>query len=87
MKKIERILFWCAILGFAVMFIWIGMIFFAGEVIYASNSRLWQMDIIISKELFMSANLIGIGMWKMGVILLFCIPWLAIKIVEIFRTE
>jgi hypothetical protein len=82
MKKIEKMLFWCAVMGFAVMFIWMGMIIFAGEWIYSFHSGLWQMDKLISKELFMSANFIGIGMWKMAVILFFGIPWLAMKIVS-----
>ena len=82
MEKIERILFWCFILGFIVMFIWMGMMFFAGDFIYSFHfdEGAW-LNGMISKELFFTANLIGIGMWKMGVILYFLIPWLAIKIV------
>ncbi len=81
MGKIEKMLFWCAVMGFVVMFIWMGMIIFAGEAIYSFHSGLWQMDRLISKELFLSANFIGMGMWKMAVILCFAIPWLAMKIV------
>jgi hypothetical protein len=68
-------------MGFAIMFIWMAMIIFTGDWIYAFHSKLWQMDQFIQKQLFMSANLIGIGMWKMGIFLFFAIPWLAMKIV------
>ena len=81
MEKVKEILFWCMLMGFAVMFIWMGMIIFGGQAIYSLHSRLWQMDRFFSKEFFYTANLIGIGMCKMAVILFFALPWLAIKIV------
>ena len=81
MEKIRKILFWCMLLGFAVLFIWFGMMLFASDAIYSLHSRLWGMDQLFSKEFFMTANFIGIGMWKMAVILFFAIPWLAMKIV------
>ena len=81
MEKIGKILFWCMLMGFAVLFIWWCMIVFGGEAIYSFHSGLWGMDQLIAKDLFMTANFIGIGMWKMAVILFFAIPWLAMKIV------
>lgn len=81
MEKIEKLLFWCMILGFAVQIIWMVMILMGGDWIYSFHSGLWQMDKMISKEFFYSANLVGIGMWKMAVMLFFAIPWLAMKIV------
>jgi hypothetical protein len=79
-KKVEMMLFWSAVMGFTVMFIWFGMIFFAGEAIYEFHEKVCPME-MISLQTFMTANLIGIGMWKMAVILCFAIPWLAMKIV------
>lgn len=69
------------ILGFAVQLFWMGMIIFGGEWIYSFHSGLWGMDKLIAKELFMTANFIGIGMWKMAVMLFFGVPWVAMKIV------
>ena len=80
MEKIKNILFWCMILGFAVMLIWFGMIVFAGEAIHALHTELGTLR-MMSLELFMSANYIGIGLLKMCVIFCFAIPWLSIKIV------
>ena len=82
MEKIEKSLFWSMLMGFAVMVLWMVMIIFLGDWIYAFHSRLWQMDQYFPKELFYSANLIGVGMWKMAVMLFFAIPWLALKIIE-----
>lgn len=86
MEQIRQILFWCMVLGFAVLLIWLGMIVFAGEQIHALHTNLGTVR-VLSLELFMSANYIGIGMWKMCVILCFAIPWLAMKIVGDERVE
>ena len=81
MEKIEKMLFWSAVMGFAVMFIWMGMILFGGNWIYSFHSNLWKIDQFFSNEFFYTANLVGVGMWKMAVILFFAIPWLAMKII------
>ena len=80
MEKIKNILFWCMMMGFAVMLIWFGMIVFAGEAIHSLHTGIGTLR-MVSLELFMSANYIGIGIWKMCVIFCFAIPWLAMKIV------
>jgi hypothetical protein len=80
MEKTKNILFWCMIMGFAVMLIWFGMIAFAGEAIHSLHTEIGTVR-MVSLELFMSANYIGIGIWKMCVIFCFAIPWLAMKIV------
>ena len=82
MEKIRKMLFWCMIIGFAVQLIWMAMILFGGESIYSFHSGLWQMDQMISKEFFYTANLVGIGIWKMSIMFCFAIPWLAMKIIE-----
>ena len=64
MEKVKRILFWCMVLGFAVLLIWFGMIVFAGEQIHALHTNLGTVR-VLSLEMFMAANYIGIGMWKM----------------------
>ncbi len=80
MKKVTDILFWCMAMGFAVLLIWFGMIVFAGEQIHALHTDLGTVR-ALSLDLFMAANYIGIGMWKMGLMFFFAIPWLAMKIV------
>lgn len=82
MEKIGKILFWCMLMGFALQIIWMCMILFGGEAIYSFHSGLWGMDQLISKNLFFTANFIGVGLWKMAVLFFFAIPWLAIKIVK-----
>ncbi len=80
MEKVRNILFWCMVIGFAVLLIWFGMIALAGEAIHSLHAGIGSLR-MVSLDLFMSANYIGIGMWKMCVILCFAIPWLAMKIV------
>ncbi len=85
MEKVKDILFWCMLIGFAVLLIWFGMIVFAGELIHSMHTEIGTLR-MVPLELFMSANYIGIGIWKMCVILCFAIPWLAMKIVGNHRT-
>ena len=80
MERIANVLFWCTVLGLVVMLIWFGMIVFAGESIHSIHSELGTLR-MMPLELFMSANYIGIGIWKMCVIFCFAIPWLAMKVV------
>ena len=81
MERTSKILFWCMVMGFAVLLIWFGMIAFGGEAVYALHTNLGTIR-MVPIDLFMAANYIGIGLWKMAVILFFAIPWLAIKITE-----
>ena len=74
------------VLGFGVLLICFGMIAFAGEQIHALHTNLGTVR-FLSLDLFMSANYIGIGMWKMAVILIFAIPWLSMKIVGNDRVD
>ena len=76
MERVRSILFWCMIMGFGVMLIWFGMIVFAGEAIHSFHTELGTVR-MLSLEVFMTANYIGIGLWKMCVIFCFAIPWLA----------
>ena len=80
MESMRKVLFWSMVMGFAVMMIWFAMIVFAGEAILSLHTELGTIR-MVSPELFMAANYIGIGIWKMCVIFLFAIPWLAMKIV------
>ena len=80
MEKISKVLFWCFIMGFAVMFIWLGMLLSAGDGMYQMHTKIFALE--TSKGTYMLLHLCGIALWKMVVILFFCIPWLAIKIVS-----
>jgi hypothetical protein len=81
MKQVENILLGCTILGFAVLLMWFGMIALAGESVHSLHSDIGTMR-GVSVDLFMAANYIGIGAWKMGVIFCFAIPWLAMKLID-----
>ncbi|MHC4553306.1 MAG: DUF6868 family protein [Planctomycetota bacterium] len=50
MEKVRKILFWCMLMGFAVKFLWMGMIIFGGEWIYSFHSNLWGLNELFSKD-------------------------------------
>lgn len=67
------------IMGIVVLFAWMVMLIVAHDAVYKFHSGLWGLDEIMTLEFFCTANLIGIGLWKMAVMFFFAIPWLAIK--------
>lgn len=73
MDKTKNVLFWWMFTGFAVMLIWLGFIIFAGEAMHSFHAEIGTVR-MLPLELFMMANYVGIGMWKMGVIRCFSIP-------------
>ena len=67
------------VMGFVLMFVWMLMLIVGHDAIYKLHSGLWGLHEVMTIETFCMANLIGIGLWKMGVMMFFAIPWLAIK--------
>ena len=74
---LNRILLRCWILGFAVLFIWLGAILLMGNVIHDLHRPMFgltnhELDVIFY---------CGLGLWKLAVLACFFIPWLSIKLV------
>lgn len=74
---LARMLLYCWVFGFGLLLFWFGMYRLAGGFIHRLHGGLFgltphELDVIFY---------CGMGLFKLGVILLFFFPWLAIQVV------
>jgi hypothetical protein len=67
-------LLWGAAINYAVLLLWVGVFLFAHESMYRLHTRWFS----ISREAFDMLNYGGIGLYKLGNILFFLVPALAL---------
>lgn len=75
-RVLAKVLLWCWILGFALLFVWLGAILLGGQTIHRLHGPLFGLSL---SQLHV-IHYCGIGLFKLFVIGLFFIPWLAIKL-------
>jgi hypothetical protein len=76
-RTAARILIWCALLSAAVLLLWFGMLVFAGDWVYRVHSQFFPL----TREHFAFVHYGGMALFKGAAILLFLVPYLAIRIV------
>ncbi|MCA8999495.1 MAG: hypothetical protein KDA80_21045 [Planctomycetaceae bacterium] len=82
-ERLEAILLRCWILGLLAMFVWLGAIWGLGGVLLPVHSQMFgltrhELDVIMY---------CWMGLWKMGVILGFFVPWLSIRMTKHLETR
>ena len=70
-----KILLRCWIFGFALLFLWTGVAFFGGDLVYSLHGGMFGLSPHELDLIFYG----GIGLLKVLVLLFFFFPWLAIK--------
>lgn len=75
LTKVESILLRCWICGFVVLLVWLVATLAIGDQIFAMHGSLGglnphELDVVMYA---------GMGLWKLGVILFYFIPWLALR--------
>jgi len=73
-SELVRFLFWGAAINYLILLLWVGMFLFAHEWMY----RLHASWFTISRESFDLLNYGGIGLYKLGNILFFLVPGVAL---------
>jgi hypothetical protein len=73
-SELLAFLFWGAAINYAVLLLWAGMFVFAHEWMYRLHTRWFTL----SREAFDMLNYGGIGLYKLGNILFFLVPALAL---------
>lgn len=81
MKNIRKILFWCAVLGLTLNFLMTSLIVFGEDFLYSVHVKMFSID--VSQGTFNFAMDCAHGLLKLSIIILFVIPWLAMKIVSV----
>jgi hypothetical protein len=75
-EMIRRVLLWCTILNFGVLWLWFVLYALARPWFY----RLWGRRFRISEEHFDIMNVAGMSLYKLGILLLNAIPFIALVI-------
>jgi hypothetical protein len=69
-----RFLLWAAAINYTVMLVWFGVFLFAHDWLYRTHTRWFAL----SREAFDVANYAGVAIFKIGNMLLFLAPALAL---------
>jgi len=72
---VAEILIRCFLGGMALLLIWFAWFSIAGDWIYQVHSRWFQ----ISRQTFDAIHYAGMALTKIAIILIFLLPWIAIK--------
>ena len=75
-ETVKDVLLWCAIINYGLVLLWFLSIAFARERIY----RLWGRWFRLSAEQFDALSFIGIAVYKVGILLLNVVPYVALSI-------
>jgi hypothetical protein len=78
MEKIEKIFFWCAALGLGLNCLMTGVIIFGEDFVYSVHVKMFSIGVL--QGTFNFAMDCFHGFFKLSIIILFVIPWLAMKI-------
>lgn len=75
--EIRNVLLWCVGLNYAVMIIWFGAFVFAHDRIYEMHKRWFNLSVTT----FDTIHYTGLAVYKIGVLLFFLVPLIAILVV------
>lgn len=76
--EIRQVLLWSFVINYAVLFLWFGVFIFAHDWLYRMHTRWFRLSV----ETFDALNYGGVAVYKLGVILLNVVPWIALTIVS-----
>jgi hypothetical protein len=77
LRTVARVLMWCILLSGAILVLWFGMLVLAGEWVYRMHAQFFP----VSREHFAFLHYGGLALLKSAVIVLFLVPYAAIRIV------
>lgn len=78
LETLKSFLLWCTILNFAVLFLWLAMLAFAREWMKRLHGRWFRLG----DETFDAIHYSLMGLYKIGILLFFLMPLLALLIVS-----
>lgn len=76
--EIRQVLLWSVAINYAVLFLWFGVFVFAHDWLYRAHSRWFRMSV----ESFDALNYGAVAVYKIGVLLLNVVPWIALTLVS-----
>jgi hypothetical protein len=73
--QLTTFLWWCAGINYLILMVWFGLLVCAHEWVYRVHSRWFRL----SPEAFDACNYLGVAIYKIGNLLLFLVPALALS--------
>jgi hypothetical protein len=77
LEALRDLLFWCTLIDLALLLWWFGWLALAPDRVFRLHSRWFP----ISREVFYAVHYAGMALFKIGIILLNLVPYLALSIV------
>jgi hypothetical protein len=73
-NELKQFLLWCLGINFAMLFVWFGAFLLAHDALYRLHSRWFKLSV----ETFDAIHYSGMGIYKVGILLLNLVPWIAL---------
>ena len=74
--ELKEILLWCLGINYGLLFVWFGVYILAHDLLYRIHSRWFKL----SAENFDAIHYTGMAIYKIGILLLNFVPWVALCI-------
>jgi hypothetical protein len=74
--ELKEVLVWCLGINYGILFIWFGIFVLVHDSLYRIHSRWFRL----SAESFDAIHYAGMSIYKVGILLLNLVPWLALCI-------
>jgi hypothetical protein len=76
--ELREVLLWCVAINYAVLLLWFGVFTLAHDWVYRMHSRWFRL----SPDMFDAINYAGVAVYKIGIILFFVVPLIALHLVR-----
>jgi hypothetical protein len=77
-STLQTMLLWCSVINYIVLIVWFAVFVLAHEPLYRLHSRWFRL----SPEQFDSLHYAGMSVYKMGILLLNLVPFIALWIMN-----
>jgi Family of unknown function (DUF6868) len=74
---VRKVLFWCTIINYGVLLVWWLCFLFAHDWMYQLHGRWFHLPV----EQFDALHYAGMALYKVGILLLNLVPYIALRIV------
>lgn len=74
LDQLQSFLVWCAGINYAILILWFAVFVFAHDWLYRTHTKWFKLSV----EMFDALNYIGVAVYKIGIMLFFVVPLIAL---------
>lgn len=78
LDQLQSFLVWCAGINYAILILWFAVFVFAHDWLYRTHTKWFKLSV----EMFDALNYIGVAVYKIGIMLFFVVPLIALLLVR-----